>query len=56
MIENGSDLVVVTDRDCVVSYASPTLDHLLGHQPEAWQGCRLDELVIGAEGYVLHIR
>src|SRR5579859_6204333 len=49
MIENGSDLVVVTDRDLVVSYASPSLDHLLGHQLEAWLGRRLDELVIAAD-------
>jgi diguanylate cyclase (GGDEF)-like protein/PAS domain S-box-containing protein len=49
MIENGSDLVVVTDRDLVVSYVSPTLDHLLGHQPDAWQGRRLDQLVIAAD-------
>ena len=49
MIENGSDLVVVTDDDLVVSYASPSLEHLLGHQPKAWQGCRLDGLVIAAD-------
>ena len=49
MIENGSDLVVVTSRDLVVSYVSPTLDHLLGHRPDAWQGRRLDELVIAAD-------
>ena len=49
MIENGSDLMVVTDRDLVVSYASPTLDHMLGHQPEAWQERRLDEFVIDAD-------
>ena len=49
MIENGSDLVVVTDRDLVVSYVSPTLDHLLGHRPDAWQGRRLDEFVIAAD-------
>jgi diguanylate cyclase (GGDEF)-like protein/PAS domain S-box-containing protein len=49
MIENGSDLVVLTDRDLVVSYVSPTLDHLLGHQPDSWQGRRLDELVLPAD-------
>ncbi|MEP7115648.1 MAG: diguanylate cyclase, partial [Ilumatobacteraceae bacterium] len=49
MIENGSDLVVVTSRDLVVSYASPTLDHLLGHRPEAWLGRRLDDLVIASD-------
>jgi diguanylate cyclase (GGDEF)-like protein/PAS domain S-box-containing protein len=49
MIENGSDLVVLTDRDLVVSYTSPTLTHLLGHQPDAWLGRRLDQLVIPAD-------
>jgi diguanylate cyclase (GGDEF)-like protein/PAS domain S-box-containing protein len=49
MIENGSDLVVVTDRDLEVSYASPTLGRLLGFQPDVWQGRRLDELVILAD-------
>jgi len=49
MIENGSDLVVVSDGDLVVSYASPTLDHILGYRPEAWLGRRLDGLVMAAD-------
>src|SRR6202022_2573567 len=49
MIENGSDLVVVTDRNLVVSYASPTLEHLLGYRADAWLGRRLDGLVIAAD-------
>jgi diguanylate cyclase (GGDEF)-like protein/PAS domain S-box-containing protein len=49
MIENGSDLVVVSDSDLVVSFASPTLDRLLGYRPEAWLGRRLDGLVIAAD-------
>ena len=52
MIENGSDLVVVTDRDLTISYASPALDHLLGYQPDVWVGRRLDELVIPADAAV----
>ena len=49
MIENSSDLVVVTTDDLVVSYASPCLEHLLGKQPDAWLGRRLDELVLTAD-------
>jgi diguanylate cyclase (GGDEF)-like protein/PAS domain S-box-containing protein len=49
MIENGSDLVVVTNRDLAVSYASPTLGRLLGFHPDVWLGRRLDELVILAD-------
>jgi diguanylate cyclase (GGDEF)-like protein/PAS domain S-box-containing protein len=47
MIEKGLDLVLLTDVNLVVSYASPSLDPLLGYEPTTWVGRRLDGFVVG---------
>jgi diguanylate cyclase (GGDEF)-like protein/PAS domain S-box-containing protein len=52
MIENGADLVVLTNRDLVVTYTSPALTPLLGHEPDAWQGHRLDQLLIPSDRHI----
>ncbi|MEX2627345.1 MAG: EAL domain-containing protein [Ilumatobacteraceae bacterium] len=47
MVEHGSDVVLITDADGIVRYASPGLGRTLGHVPAAWLGC--DVAALGAE-------
>lgn len=49
MIEKGLDLVLLTDSDLVVSYASPSMESVLGYESMTWIGRRLDELVVAAD-------
>jgi diguanylate cyclase (GGDEF)-like protein/PAS domain S-box-containing protein len=45
MVENGSDLMALTDRAGRIIYISPTIQHLLGFEPAALVGRVLMELV-----------
>ena len=46
MIEKSLDLVLLTDLNLVVSYASASLAPMLGYEPTTWVGRRLSELVV----------
>ncbi|MDJ0767518.1 MAG: EAL domain-containing protein [Ilumatobacter sp.] len=45
MVEHSSDVVLLTDQDGRVSYASPGLRATLGYDPESWAGRHLVEII-----------
>lgn len=50
LIRRGSELILVTDRSGVVSFANPAVGPLLGMSPEEALGSRWLDLVVEAEG------
>jgi PAS domain S-box-containing protein len=49
MVEHSSDVVILSNSDGEVGYASPGLRSILGYDPEIWPGRRLSELVADDE-------
>lgn len=47
IVEHGSDVVLITDADGLVRYATPGLGRTLGHVPTAWHG--RDVAALGAD-------
>jgi two-component system sensor kinase FixL len=45
LLENGGDLIVVVGADGTIRYVSPSLQPLLGHEPNAWLGLPLVDVV-----------
>jgi diguanylate cyclase (GGDEF)-like protein/PAS domain S-box-containing protein len=69
LLANSQDLVVVTDRQGLLTFVSPAIGSLLGHAPEAWRHrplldlCHPDDagrlrrlLHDGGEGTLLNVR
>jgi diguanylate cyclase (GGDEF)-like protein/PAS domain S-box-containing protein len=53
LVRNSTDLVVVIGEDGTVSFVSPAVTALLGHQPEALVGAQVSALVSEADQPVL---
>jgi diguanylate cyclase (GGDEF)-like protein/PAS domain S-box-containing protein len=49
MVEHSSDVVMLADAVGRVSYTSPGMRAMLGHDPESWSGRHLTELVVETE-------
>jgi diguanylate cyclase (GGDEF)-like protein/PAS domain S-box-containing protein len=49
MVEHSSDVVLLADRNGIVSFASPGLQSTLGHQPAEWVGRHLVDIVADEE-------
>jgi diguanylate cyclase (GGDEF)-like protein/PAS domain S-box-containing protein len=45
LVQNSSDIVTVLDADTSVRYASPSVQRVLGYEPEALEGTRFIDLV-----------
>jgi diguanylate cyclase (GGDEF)-like protein/PAS domain S-box-containing protein len=45
LVQNASDLVTIIDADGVLLYASPSVDRLMGYQPDEWVGKSVLSLV-----------
>jgi diguanylate cyclase (GGDEF)-like protein/PAS domain S-box-containing protein len=45
LVQNGSDLILVVDRDATITYASPSAERLLGRPAEALTGIALETLL-----------
>ncbi len=49
LIENSTDIIAVVGEDTTISYASPSVLHVLGYEPEDLHGKRLAELIRDAD-------
>jgi diguanylate cyclase (GGDEF)-like protein/PAS domain S-box-containing protein len=49
MVEHSSDVVMLADPSGRVSYASPGLRPMLGHDPESWAGRHLVDVIVPDE-------
>ena len=45
LVQNSSDIVTVLDPDTSVRYASPSVQRVLGYEPESLEGTRFIDLV-----------
>jgi diguanylate cyclase (GGDEF)-like protein/PAS domain S-box-containing protein len=45
LVQNASDLVTIVDTEGVLLYASPSVDRLMGYQPDEWVGKSILSLV-----------
>jgi len=45
LVQNGSDLILVVDRDATITYASPSVERLLGRPAETLAGTGLETLL-----------
>ncbi len=45
LVTNATDLVLTTDRDRAITFASPSSAHVLGHPPEALVGTAIDDFI-----------
>jgi diguanylate cyclase (GGDEF)-like protein/PAS domain S-box-containing protein len=45
LVQNASDLVTIVDPDGVLLYASPSVERLMGYQPDEWVGKSILSLV-----------
>ncbi|WNB87181.1 PAS domain S-box protein [Cellulomonas sp. ATA003] len=45
LVRNASDLITVVDRDGTLTYATPSVEAVLGYRPEALLGAGVDTLV-----------
>jgi diguanylate cyclase (GGDEF)-like protein/PAS domain S-box-containing protein len=50
LVEHGSDVITVLDRDLTVRWQSPSVARLLGHDPERARGRRMIDLVHPEDG------
>ena len=50
LVERSSDVVVLVDGDGLISYASPALQTVLGHDCDDWVGAQFGDLDIRAKG------
>jgi diguanylate cyclase (GGDEF)-like protein/PAS domain S-box-containing protein len=49
LVANASDMITVLDADGVVTYQSPSIEHVLGYAAEDTEGSRFDRLLADAD-------
>ena len=55
LVKHASDLITVVDARGIVIYQSPSVDRVLGYQPEEVVGRRFDGLLLDDTGLLLHL-
>ncbi|MFW6075115.1 MAG: PAS domain S-box protein, partial [Chloroflexota bacterium] len=45
LVQNSTDLLIVLDRESAITYLSPSIQHILGYEPESMFGRSLIEII-----------